>query len=174
MAPRRHAEEFSGWWHAHGMGMMKFEPPYLDEHETVVAATADEVWPALLETLELTFSRHRATLYARIVGCADSTPSGPRPLAEGATIPGFRVTAAIPRRELVLEGRHRFSWYALHFRLEQLDSGGTRLRAETRAAFPGLAGRAYRGLVLATGAHVAGVRRMLSTVRSRSEQRSRA
>lgn len=152
--------------------MTELEPPHLDEHETVVAAAADEVWPALLETLELTFSRHRAILYARIVRCTDSTPSGPRPLAEGATIPGFRVTTATPGRELVLEGRHRFSWYALRFRLEQLDSGATRIRAETRAAFPGVAGRAYRWLVLATGAHVASVRRMLSTVRSRSEQRS--
>lgn len=154
--------------------MMNFEPPYLDEHETVIAVTVDEAWAALLETLELTFSRYRATLYARIVRCTDSTSSGPRPLAEGATIPGFRVSTATPGRELVLEGRHRFSWYALHFRLEQLDSGATRLRADTRAAFPGVAGRVYRRLVLGTGAHVAGVRRMLSTVRRRSERRSRA
>jgi hypothetical protein len=125
--------------------------PRVDEHATVVAASVGEVWPALLETLDRTFSRPVVSVYARIVGCAEATASGPRPLAEGAKIPGFRVAAADPARELVLEGRHRFSSYALTFHLDQLGSGSSRLRAESQASFPGMAGRLYRLLVIGTG-----------------------
>jgi hypothetical protein len=117
--------------------------PRVDEHTTVIAASVDEVWPALLETLDRRFSRPVVRAYARIVGCAEATASGPRPLAEGANIPGFRVTVAAPARELVLEGRHRFSSYVLTFRLDQLGSGSSRLRAESRARFPGMAGRVW-------------------------------
>jgi hypothetical protein len=143
--------------------------PYVDEHVTVVAAEADDVWRALAETLERSFSRPRAAGYARLVGCADRTASGPRPLAEGSAFPGFRVVTAVPGRELLLEGRHRFSTYALIFRLDHAAPGRTRLRAETRAAFPGLAGRLYRRLVIGTGAHAAGQRRLLAAIRRRSE-----
>jgi len=143
--------------------------PYVDEHTTVVAAEADEVWRALGETLDRSFARPRAAAYARLVGCADRTASGPRPLAEGSTFPGFRVTFAIPARELVLQGRHRFSTYALIFRLDQAAPGHTRLRAETRAAFPGLSGGLYRRLAIGTGGHAVGVRRMFATIRRRSE-----
>lgn len=143
--------------------------PYLDEHATTIAAGVDAVWPVLLETIDRTFSRPHAIAYARTVRCADPTASGPRPLAEGSTIPGFRVTAAAPGSELVLEGRHHFSTYALIFRLERLDAGRSRLRAESRAAFPGLPGSLYRLLVIGTGGHVAGMRRLLSAIASRSE-----
>jgi hypothetical protein len=143
--------------------------PYLDEHETVIAAGVGDVWRSLGETLDRSFSRPGAARYARLVGCADRTAAGPRPVAEGSAFPGFRVVSAVPEQELVLEGRHRFSSYALIFRLEQAGPGRSRLRAETRAAFPGLAGGPYRLLVMRTGGHVAGVRRLLSTVRRRSE-----
>jgi len=143
--------------------------PYIDEHATVVAAEADDVWRGLGETLDRSFSRSGAAGYARLVGCADRTASGPRPLAEGSTFPGFRVVAAVPGRELVLEGRHRFSSYALIFRLEDVSPGRSRLRAETRAAFPGLAGGLYRRLVIGTGGHVVAVRRLLLAIRRRSE-----
>jgi enamine deaminase RidA (YjgF/YER057c/UK114 family) len=144
--------------------------PRVDEHATLIAASVDEVWPVLLETLDRAFSRPVVTAYARIVGCAEATASGPRPLAEGAKIPGFRVAAAAPARELVLEGRHRFSSYALTFHLDRLSSGSSRLRAESRASFPGMAGRAYRLLVIGTGTHVLTVRRLLAGVRRRSER----
>ncbi|MDN3352013.1 hypothetical protein [Actinomadura sp. DC4] len=140
-------------------------PPFLDEHRTVVAADAEEVWRALVETLDRTFSR--AGGYARTVRCADATSSGPRPLAEGSTIPGFRVASATPGSELVLAGRHRFSVYTLTFRLEAAGAGRSLLRAESRAAFPGLAGGVYRLLVVGTGGHVIGVRRLLASVASR-------
>jgi len=143
--------------------------PYRDEHTTVVAAGADDVWRALGETLDRSFSRPGANRYARLVGCADRTASGPRPLAEGSTFPGFRVAAAVPGRELVLGGRHRFSSYALIFRLEPAGPGRSRLTAETRATFPGPAGGLYRLLVLGTGGHAVGVRRLLAAVRRRAE-----
>ncbi|MFF2066708.1 hypothetical protein ACFVWZ_33725 [Streptomyces sp. NPDC058200] len=142
--------------------------PYIDEHAKVIAAGADDVWRGLGDTLDRSFSRPGMALYARLVGSADRTASGPRPLAEGSTFPGFRVAAAVPGRELVLEGRHRFSSYALIFRLEHVGPGRSRLRAESRAAFPGVAGRCYRALVIGTGGHVVGMRRLLSAIRRRS------
>ncbi|MFD5117059.1 hypothetical protein ACFWNG_32885 [Streptomyces sp. NPDC058391] len=142
--------------------------PYIDEHATVIAAGADDVWRGLGDTLDRSFSRPGMALYARLVGSVDRTASGPRPLAEGSTFPGFRVTAAVPGRELVLEGRHHFSSYALIFRLEHIGPGQSRLCAESRAAFPGVAGRCYRALVIGTGGHVVGMRRLLSAIRRRS------
>ena len=150
---------------------MRIAPlPRVDEHTTVIGAGVDHVWPALLETLDRTFSRPVVSAYALIVGCTEATAAGPRPLAEGAMIPGFRVAAAAPARELVLEGGHRFSSYVLTFRLDPLGAGSSRLRAESRASFPGIAGRVYRLLVIGTGVHVFTVRRLLAEVRRRSEQ----
>jgi hypothetical protein len=80
--------------------------------------------------------------------------SGPRPLATGSAFPGFHVETAEAPSELGLAGRHRFSTYLLSFRLEDAGSGRTKLVAETRAAFPGLKGSAYRALVIGTRMHV--------------------
>ena len=143
--------------------------PHLDEHAVDVDAGRDAVWSALLTVLDRSFDGAVASAYARAVGCPDRTASGPRPLDVGSTVPGFRVTAARPGQELVLAGRHRFSTYALVFRLEDAGPGRPRLRAESRAVFPGPAGAAYRLLVLRTGAHVLGVRRLLEGVRRRAE-----
>lgn len=142
--------------------------PYVDEHATVVDAETDGVWRGLGETVERSFSRPGTAAYARLIGSADSRVSGPRPLTEGSAFPGFRVTAAVPGRELVLEGRHRFSTYALIFRLEPAGPGRSRLCAETRAVFPGLLGGLYRRLVIGTGGHAVGVRRLLAAVGRRS------
>jgi hypothetical protein len=140
--------------------------PYVDEHTTVVAAPAESVWRCIGEVMD----RSLGTGYARLVGCADRTASGPRPLAEGATVPGFRVASAAPGRELVLVGRHHFSTYALVFRLEGTEDGRTRLRAETRARFPGPGGALYRLLVIRTGGHAVVTGRLLSGIRRRAEQ----
>ncbi|UUZ85376.1 hypothetical protein LJK88_18580 [Paenibacillus sp. P26] len=143
--------------------------PYLDEHETVIAAGTDAVWRSLCEAMERSFSNPGMTFYARLVRSAYCTASGPRPFAEGSTFPGFRVVAAVPGRKLILEGCHYFSFYSMIFRLEDAGPGRTRLRAESRVAFPGLAGGLYRLLVIGTGGHVMGMRRLLSTIRRRSE-----
>jgi hypothetical protein len=89
----------------------------------------------------------------------------------GSTLPGFVVARAIPPVTLALEGEHRFSRYALIFRIDRLANGGSRLRAETRAEFPGTRGRLYRALVIGTRGHVLAVRRILRAVRRRAERR---
>jgi len=143
--------------------------PFIDEHVTSVAASTDTVWQALLDGLDRRFSRWPATVYARVVGCVDVAASGPRPLVEGSSLPGFRVVTIVPLTEIVLEGRHRFSTYRLTFRVDQVSSSESRLRAESRASFPGVAGEAYRRVVIATGGHAILVRRLLSGVRRASE-----
>lgn len=148
------------------------ELPLVDEHAVDVQALPESVWTALLETLERSFGRPVAAAYARAVGCEPAAAAGPRPLDVGSTLPGFTVTGRGIGRELVLEGRHRFSTYALVFRLEPFGDR-TRLTAESRAAFPGVSGRAYRALVLRTGAHVIGVRGLLAAVRRAAEKQVR-
>ncbi|WP_397428922.1 SRPBCC family protein [Pseudofrankia sp. BMG5.37] len=145
------------------------ELPFVDEHATVVDAAAEDVWLALAERLDRSFGGAGAQRYARAVGCAECAPSGPRPLATGSTIVGFRVVAAEPGSRLMLAGRHRFSDYTLTFRLDDAGGGRTRLRAETRAAFPGILGRTYRLLVIGSGGHVAGLRRLLAATRRQAE-----
>ncbi len=150
--------------------MHVIELPYVDEHATTIAAGTDQAWPVLLETVDRAFTRTGAAPFAAIVGCTDRSPSGPRPLAEGSTTPGFHVLSATPGSELVLVGRHRFSSYALIFRLDQLSAGRSQLRAQTRAEFPGLTGGCYRFLVIGTGGHAVAVRRLLATIRHRCER----
>jgi hypothetical protein len=142
--------------------------PFVDEQATTVAAEPGHVRSALLSTLDRTFSQRGAAAYARAVGCHPRVAAGPRPLAVGSTVPGFAVTAA-GSEEIVLEGRHHFSAYALVFRLDPCDAGRTRLRAETWASFPGLTGGLYRLLVIGSRGHVLGTRRLLAAVRRRAE-----
>ncbi len=82
---------------------------------------------------------------------------------------GFRVASASAGEALALVGTHRFSRYSLTFRLDAAGAGRTRVAAETRAAFPGLRGTIYRGIVIGSRGHVVLVRRMLRAVRSRAE-----
>lgn len=144
------------------------ELPHIDEHATEIEAGVDMVWPALLATVERAFTGPGAPAYARLVGCAPLASSGPRPLGDGSTIPGFRVAAAMPTEKLALVGRHRFASYALIFRLEAIDAHRSRIRAESRALFPGISGRIYRVLVIGTGFHVVAVRRILAATRRRA------
>jgi len=143
--------------------------PFVDEHVTSVAASADTVWQVLVDRLGRQFSRGPATAFARVVGCAEVAASGPRPLVEGSTLPGFRVVTIVPLTEIVLDGSHRFSTYRLTFRVDRVSSSESRLRAESRASFPGIAGESYRRVVVASGAHAILVRRLLSGVRRKSE-----
>jgi hypothetical protein len=155
--------------------MMKMvDLPYLDEHATRIAVPVDDVWDALVENIDRSFSRFYVGGFAWVIGSPDREASGPRPLAEGSVVPGFRVVAAVPGSVLALQGRHRFSSYALIFHLEDLGSGRTRLCAETRAAFPGFAGSIYRLIVIGSGAHAVAVSGLLSELKRRSELRSRS
>jgi len=143
--------------------------PFVDENEVLVAAGADEVWAALLDGLDRAFSGAAAERYVRFVGGRPSGPAGPRPLGLGATLAGFAVVDAQGPSALGLEGRHRFSDYRLSFRLEALGPHATRLCAETRAAFPGVGGALYRALVIGSGGHRLGLRRLLAGIRRAAE-----
>jgi hypothetical protein len=147
--------------------------PFIDEHGVEVAAPAEVVWESLCRVAERSFSSPVAARFARILGCDDTTVSGPRPLAEGSSIPGFAVARAEPGSELALAGRHRYSEYALVFRLTSSGSA-TRLRAETRARFPGGAGRLYRAAVIGTRGHVLVTMRLLVAAKRAAERVSRA
>src|SRR6188474_653375 len=144
--------------------------PYVDEHSTLVAAGSKATWAALLRVAEGSFSSQANARVARLLGCADTAARGPRPLAAGSAFPGFHVEAAEPETELALAGSHRFSEYALIFRLEPQGESRTLLRAETRASFPRLKGRIYRGLVIGTRGHVLATRPILGAVRKRAER----
>lgn len=143
--------------------------PYIDEHAVDLDLGADDAWPFLVDGIERSFCHRAARIYARLLRCHDTDATGPRPFALGTTVPGFHVEAIEPRSTLVLAGHHHFSDYALSFRLERLDPFRTRLHAETRADFPGTAGRLYRLLVIGSGGHVVAVRRLLSGVKRRAE-----
>jgi hypothetical protein len=141
--------------------------PYIDEHTRDLAGEPADVWPALLDAIDHAWSNPVATLAARALGCDEHAATGPRPLAPGSTVPGFRVTRLVTGAELVLAGRHRFSSYAVISRVEAAGHHRTRLHVESRASFPGPAGRAYRVLVIGSGGHVVAVRRLLSRIARR-------
>ena len=143
--------------------------PFVDEHGVEVAAPPEAVWEALCRVAEGSFSSPFAGRFARLVGCESTAPSGPRPLAEGSTFPGFVVARAEPGSRLALAGRHRYSDYALVFHLDG-DGGTTRLRAETRARFPGASGRLYRAAVIGTRGHVLVTTRLLGAVKRLAER----
>jgi hypothetical protein len=144
--------------------------PHIDEHALVVEAGREATWTALLRVVEGTVSAGGAPRFAHILGCADTEAAGPRPLAVGSAVPGFHVATAERLAELGLAGSHRFSNYALIFRLEELEAGRTRVRAETRAEFPHLRGAVYRGLVIGTRMHVLATRRILAGVKRNAER----
>ncbi|MFD4315249.1 hypothetical protein [Streptomyces sp. NPDC058548] len=139
--------------------------PFVDEHVVVVDVGSEELWRRLLVKVGRSLSSGGGARYARVVGAVPRESGGVRPLGVGSEFPGFRVARIVPGRELALEGRHRFSSYSLVFRVEELADGRCRLRAETRAVFPGAAGRVYRALVIGSGGHAFAMRRMLAGYR---------
>jgi hypothetical protein len=142
--------------------------PPVDEHGVEIAADPDQVWEALAATLPRILSTRRSYRFAKLLGDAFTDARG-EPTVIGSTVPGFIVSRSIRPSVLALLGQHRFSRYALVFRIDELGIGRSRLRAETRAEFPGLKGRAYRALVIGSRAHILVVRRILSAVRRRAE-----
>jgi hypothetical protein len=141
---------------------------HIDEHTVTCAASRERTWAVLLDVAEGAFSLPVTRPIARGLGCADVAASGPRPLMAGSAFPGFHVLAAERPSRLTLAGQHRFSTYALIFRLEELGPERTRLRAETRAEFPGIKGRFYRAVVIGTRGHVIVTRRLIATVATRA------
>ncbi len=148
--------------------------PHIDEHSLAVAADPDIAWEALLKVVDGSFGTAATGRTARLLGCADTAASGPRPLATGSALPGFHVEVAERPGELALVGGHRFSNYALIFRLDEQQGERTVIRAETRATFPGFKGSVYRALVIGTRGHVLVTRRLLGAMKQRAERTSRA
>lgn len=135
--------------------------PYIDEHAAPVHASRERVWTALSEVLRGELQSGGGV--ARVLGCDPVRGSKEFVGAVGQSLPGFRVVDADPGRRLTLEGRHRFSRYRLTFVIES-----DRLRAQTHAAFPGLAGRLYRLAVIGSGAHRLVTRRLVRQVAVRA------
>lgn len=140
--------------------------PFIDERSREVNAPIDRTWEALIAPGQMGPAAKRI---ARVLGCDPAAESG-EPGAVGSTAPGFRVARSVPPRELALEGRHRFSRYALTYILEDGGTGRTRIRARTHAEFPGLHGTIYRAMVIGTRGHVAATRRMLDGIARRAER----
>ncbi|MGD1280898.1 hypothetical protein ACKUUI_08215 [Mycobacterium seoulense] len=119
--------------------------PYIDEHAITVDANRADTWSALLRVL-----------------CRD--PHDP------STVPtGFVLDEARPPVRFALKGRHLFAVYRWVFELEDEAPGRTRVRAATWAAFPGAHGKAYRALVIGTGAHRVVTRSTLKRVAASAE-----
>ncbi|MGH3724993.1 MAG: hypothetical protein ACRDUS_12830 [Mycobacterium sp.] len=129
-------------------------PSYIDEHAIRISAPRDRVWENL---------QHYVEAFLR---SADRSPIGlllgTRPRA------GFAVDGMEPERRLSLAGQHRFSRYELVFELGETSDGGTQLRAQTYADFPGLRGRIYRALVIGSRGHVLATNHILRSVKRRT------
>ena len=123
--------------------------PFIDEHRIPVAASPERTWDALLR-----FSRRRLERPA---------PKAFIALWQLEPKSGFERVAESAPRHLALRGRHRFSDYELAF---DVDTGpdGVTLCATTSAVFPGLAGRAYRALVIGSRGHRLAVGYMLASI----------
>lgn len=145
------------------------ELPAIDEHGVLVHAPVERTWQALLPVVRGSFSGRAAGRVSRALGCRPAEASGE--IGErGSTIPGFCIVRVVEPAVLALQGEHRYSRYGLVFRLEPTKDENTLLRAETRAEFPGLKGKAYRTLVIGTRGHVVAVNRILRAVRRRAER----
>ena len=136
---------------------------YRDVRAATLTASPEVVWRAVLDQVEVL---GLPSWYVRLIGCRDRQAAGPRPLATGSVVPGFRVTTADPPAELVLDGVHRFSVYTLTFRVAATEAG-TRLEAHTDATFPGALGAIYRLLVIDSRIHKLATRSIVTRIRRR-------
>jgi hypothetical protein len=115
--------------------------PYIDEHAISVRADRATTWDALL----------------RVVCREPDDPS---------TAPtGFVLDTTTLHERLALTGRHWFARYRLVFELdEKAAPQRTLVRALTWSEFPGVKGKAYRALVIGSGAHKFLVRQILRRI----------
>ncbi|MGY1709913.1 hypothetical protein ACI8AC_10425 [Geodermatophilus sp. SYSU D00758] len=143
--------------------------PSVDAHSLVVGAPPPAVWNAVLQVLGSAFGTGTSPALARLPGWEPSATTGWDRPGVGSTVPGFRVVTAQPPRLLVVAGRHRYARYGIVARVEPRGSG-SRLGLETRAAFPGRRGAAYRLAVIGTGGHAVVTRRLLRRVAHAAER----
>lgn len=143
--------------------------PPIDEHEIEVDAPAEASWAALFPTLEESFDTRFGRRYSERIGAVDTDCHGDLH-HPGGTVPGFVVSRAIAPVMLALLGKHRFSDYAVVFRIDLLPGQRSRVRLETRAQFDGTRGRIYKAGVIGTGGHAIMVRRLLRSIKRRAER----
>lgn len=143
--------------------------PLVDVHSIDLGASEDSAWRGLTSLLKAASDRWAWPAFATILGCSDRKSTG-RLGTVGATIPGFRVTASDPPTMLRLDGRHRFSRYALTFTVEPRGPLRSRVFAESRAIFPGRLGTVYRILVLGSRGHVVAVNGLLRHIKQIAEE----
>jgi hypothetical protein len=74
--------------------------PHIDEHSTEIGASAGATWEALLQVMDRSFDSPATARGSRLLGCADTSASGPRPLARGSAFPGFHIEVADRPTEL--------------------------------------------------------------------------
>ena len=146
------------------------ELPFIDRLAVEVAADRETTWTALVEVLTRSLESRGSRLGARVLGSSVLEASGPRPLATGASLPGFRVASVEAPDELVLDGTHRFARHEMVFQLAESGPALTELSVVTRAAFPGPIGKVYRVLVIGSRGHVLATRRLLKAVRREAEK----
>jgi hypothetical protein len=141
--------------------------PYIDEHRICIDGAPAAVWFALLAVLRGQLGTVPGPL-ARAWGLSprDSRGNWSQTPEVGDAIPGFEVDEAVAGERLVLVGQHRFSRYALVFELDPTGDECT-LRAQSWAGFPGIAGAAYRAMVIGSRGHRVAVRRLLRSVQRR-------
>lgn len=140
--------------------------PYIDVHEVEVDADADRAWRAVVRVVRGSFGgadRARLAHLLRAEPAAESGTWSPD-LDAGAAVPGFAVKAARRAELLSLRGHHRFSRYGLDFEVAPAGPDRSYVRARTSAEFPGIAGAAYRALVIGSGGHRLVVRRMMRRI----------
>lgn len=143
--------------------------PFVDRHSITIAASPQRTWEALLQVVGKVGEERRSRAFAKGLGCTPCEAEGE--FGEiGSTVPGFLVTRAVETAVLALMGEHRFSRYALIFRIVERNSGLTECSAETRAEFPGGKGKAYKGLVIGTRGHVVVTNSILRNVRKLAER----
>lgn len=147
------------------------EMPPLDEHSIEIDAPAEAAWAALFPTLGGALDSRVSRRMAGWLDCRDQVAEGDL-RHPGGTLPGFVVARAVAPVMLALMGQHRFSSYALVFRIDLLPGQRSRVRAETRAVFPGVKGGAYKVGLIASRGHVLAVRRLLKATKKRAEQRA--
>ncbi len=92
--------------------------PYVDEHSTAIASSPEGVWEALVDVMVETTTGRISSRVARALGCFYTERSGSRGRI-GSTIPGFVVARSVKPAVLALMGEHRFSRYALIFRITE-------------------------------------------------------
>lgn len=143
--------------------------PPLDEHSIEVDAPAEASWAAIFPTLSKALGRGFSRRLVQRLGSQQTEARGDLH-HPGGMLPGFVVSRAVPPVMLALLGEHRFSKYAIVIRIDLLPGQRSRVRIETRAAFPGKAGSAYRAAVVGSRGHVIAVRSLLRTIRKRAER----